>query len=127
MGQWLGLGPSAASQWRGKRFRNVADLDLWQRGVRTGQPAEEERQLLVEQILLEDSLIFGLRLRDGFNRRVLVENHGEIFRRYLPLLERWTASRWLEECGDWLRVTDRGLLLADALGLEILCTGANRT
>jgi oxygen-independent coproporphyrinogen-3 oxidase len=121
MGRWLGLGPSAASQWRGRRFRNVASLELWQKGVELGRPCEEEEGPLTESILLEDTLIFGLRLREGIGRRRLEDRHGENFRRYLPLLERWTANRWLEECGDRLCLTDRGLLLADALGLEILC------
>jgi oxygen-independent coproporphyrinogen-3 oxidase len=120
MGSWLGLGPAAASQWQGRRFRNVANLRRWLEGIGVGQPREEEIQPLTDKILLEDALIFALRTRDGIDRRVFAERHGKIFFHHLPLLECWTARRWLEERGDRLCVTDAGLLLADALGLEIL-------
>jgi hypothetical protein len=36
-------------------------------------------------------------------------------------MERLLKRHWMEKIEDRLRLTDRGLLLADAIALEILC------
>ena len=37
MGEWVGLGPAAASQFRGARYANPADLARWLKGVDAGK------------------------------------------------------------------------------------------
>ena len=65
MEEWIGLGPSAASQsgrWRGS---NASDLERWLAGVAEGRRAEGDRIELTPQVLAENSLVFGLRMNDG--------------------------------------------------------------
>jgi len=43
MAEWVGLGPSAASQYDGVRSSNVADLDRWRADIEAGQRALTDR------------------------------------------------------------------------------------
>jgi oxygen-independent coproporphyrinogen-3 oxidase len=121
MEEWIGLGPSAASQLGGWRSSNVADLAQWRAGVDAGRRAEVDRIELTPRALAEDSLVFGLRMNRGID---------------LPALRaRFPAAPWdnvvalaarLKEAGlaEWddgrLRLTLRGRLVADAVAVQIM-------
>ena len=66
MEEWIGLGPSAASQYGGWRSSNVADLEQWAADIAAGRRALVDRVELVPRLLVEDSLIFGLRMNEGW-------------------------------------------------------------
>jgi oxygen-independent coproporphyrinogen-3 oxidase len=64
MDQWIGLGPSGASQFRGRRYANVPDLAKWleaRDGPESGRVDESD---LTPELLMEDCLIFGLRMTE---------------------------------------------------------------
>lgn len=122
MHEWVGLGPSGASQHAGWRAANPADLTLWHAEVAVGRRATVDRVALTGDLLAADAVIFGLRMNDGVS---------------LPRLRRrFPAARWsgLEDLlpkllfGGLLvatvegriSLTPRGRLLADAIGADIL-------
>ena len=121
MEEWIGLGPSAASQFGGGRGSNVADLAQWRSGVDAGRRADVDRIELTPRMLAEDSLVFGLRMNEGID---------------LPALRaRFPTAPWenvialavrLREAGlaEWddrhLRLTLRGRLVADAVAVQIM-------
>ena len=121
MHEWIGLGPSGASQHAGWRGGNVADLDQWLAGVARGERLTEDRVALTPALLAEDSLIFGVRMNAGVDLAALRARfpaapwpkvHDEAAR----LVEAGLAER----SGDWLRLTSRGRLLADSVGTTIM-------
>jgi oxygen-independent coproporphyrinogen-3 oxidase len=121
MHEWVGLGPSAASQFDGIRSANVADLDEWQRQVARGERATEDRVTLTPGLLLEDALIFGLRMNAGVDltalrRRFPAGPWAEVAREVDRLT--WAGVATVTE--NVLRLTDRGRLIADAVGAEIM-------
>jgi oxygen-independent coproporphyrinogen-3 oxidase len=71
MHSWIGLGPSAASQHAGWRGSNIADLDRWRQLVETGHRATQDRTSLTPALLMEDAVIFGLRMNEGVDFREL--------------------------------------------------------
>jgi oxygen-independent coproporphyrinogen-3 oxidase len=121
MEEWVGLGPSAASQFGGWRASNAADLAQWKTALDAGRRADVERIELTSRMLAEDCLVFGLRMNEGVN---------------LPALgARFPAAPWekvaglaarLEEAGlaewadDRLRLTLCGRLVADAVAVQIM-------
>ena len=121
MEEWVGLGPSAASQFGGWRASNAADLAQWKTALDAGRRADVDRIELTSRMLAEDCLVFGLRMNEGVN---------------LPALgARFPAAPWekvaglaarLEEAGlaewadDRLRLTLRGRLVADAVAVQIM-------
>ena len=121
MGSWIGYGPSAASQWHGRRWTNPANLDQWIRGVEAGQPVREQVKELTPAELLCDALVFGLRLNAGVNPTALARR----FATPLPaqvdgLFADLIAEGLMEAAGETVRLTGEGRLRADAVGVAIL-------
>jgi oxygen-independent coproporphyrinogen-3 oxidase len=121
MHEWVGLGPSAASQHAGVRGANVADLEKWLAGIARGERMTEDRVTLTPELLAEDALIFGLRLNAGVDLAT--------WRRRAPaapwaaiddVLATLAAGELLVRSGDRVRLTDRGRLVADSVGAEIM-------
>ncbi|MDR0340209.1 MAG: coproporphyrinogen III oxidase family protein [Puniceicoccales bacterium] len=121
MGEWLGLGPSAASQFRGRRFRNVPNLKLWAEGIWSSSPDEEDVAVLSEQLLLQDRFIFGMRMADGVPDSLLDRAERLGYGDLRALFERFAEEGLIRSVDGRLCPTGRGLLLADGLALEILC------
>ena len=122
MHEWVGLGPSAASQQGGWRSSNPPDLIRWHADVAAGRRATADRVALTNELLAADSVIFGLRMNDGVS---------------LPRLQkRFPTPQWAGALDLWpkllteglltatpegrIRLTTRGRLVADAIGAEIL-------
>ncbi len=125
MAQWLGLGPGAASQWRGVRRKNVSSIDKWIGSIESGKPAFEDVVELCDDEMFSSSLVFGLRMCSGVD---LTELSGRFPGASLPDLDDKLAK--LEDGGlilrerngnaDRVRLTLKGRLLADAVAVEIL-------
>lgn len=121
MHEWVGLGPSAASQHDGWRGANVADLEQWLAEVAAGRRLTAERTELTPRLLAEDSLIFGLRMNEGVNLAELGARFPSAPWAALP--ELWTRlanEGLLKPAGETLRLTARGRLLADGVGAAVM-------
>lgn len=121
MQEWIGLGPSAASQHEGWRGTNIADLDKWEQGLRRSERITEDRQALSPALLAEDMLIFGLRMNEGVDLKLLQER--------APQVDLSPVDRIICELSDAallcvsdsrIRLTAKGRLLADAVGERFL-------
>jgi len=115
MQEWLGFGPSGASQHAGWRYQNPPELAVGRRGT-------AERTALTPEFLAADTLIFGLRCNAGVDLAAA--------QRRFPSLD-WSVYRTLaarlvaEDLAEWdapevLRLTRRGCLLADSVGTAVL-------
>lgn len=122
MHEWVGLGPSAASQFGGWRGANPPDLALWLEQVAAGHRAQSDRVRLTPELLAADSVIFGLRMNEGVSlpeaQRRFPTPQWAALHDLLPklLLEGLIA----DSPEGRIRLTPRGRLLADAVGAEIL-------
>ncbi len=121
MGSWLGVGPSAASQWEGRRFTNIPSLDSWLKGYVEGVPERIDTQELTPELLATDAVIFGLRMNAGIDLAQL----GSRFPAYnWNLLEPLWGS--LEEeglamrSGSAIRLTQEGRFVADGIAEWVL-------
>ena len=112
MCDWVGVGPSASSQYNGKRYTNVANLQRWAEGITNGAPDVQDEKILDRSVLDVDKIIFGLRMSEGVN---LGDN-----------LYKDTALRFAKEwseffliSGDRIKLTPRGQLICDAIVREL--------
>jgi oxygen-independent coproporphyrinogen III oxidase len=121
MHEWVGVGPSAASQhgrWRGT---NVADLEAWRAGVGRKERATEDRVRLTPALLLEDSLIFGLRLNEGVDLARLRARFPEVeWTPFAAVIEHLVEDGLASLEGDRLALTTRGRLVADSVGGSLM-------
>ncbi|MEO6002644.1 MAG: radical SAM family heme chaperone HemW [Opitutus sp.] len=121
MNEWIGLGPSAASQHAGWRGANVSDLERWIAGLSQGQRVTEDRVALTPALLAEDALIFGLRMNQGVDVAVWQGRCPDApWAVVNDVLERMVADGLAVRSGSRIQLTDRGRLLADSVGAEIM-------
>jgi len=121
MHEWVGLGPSAASQHGGWRGGNIADLEKWQTNVAHGDRVTEDRVALTPALLTEDALIFGLRMNSGVDVdqwRARCPNAP--WEAVDALLRRLVNEQLATKDDAIVCLTDRGRLLADAVGAELM-------
>jgi oxygen-independent coproporphyrinogen-3 oxidase len=121
MGEWAGLGPSAASQWGGFRGTNVADLARWAELVSAGERMTEDRSILSASLLAEDALVFGLRMNEGVDLAPLRRQAPDApWERVEALVARLGAEGLAAAEASRVRLTPRGRLLADSVGSEMM-------
>lgn len=122
MQEWIGCGPSAASQYGGERYQRPANLAVWAERMLAGQPPKEERVLLDQRMLLADSIVFGLRMNGGVAVQALKQRFPEAgdLAELDALLNRLLKESLLLRDGPCLKLTGQGRLLADGVGSEVL-------
>lgn len=115
LGYWqgrpfLGIGPSAFSDWEGRRFRNVANLNRWWCRLREGESTVDFEERLDPERRARELLAIGLRVLEG----VEMPNHS------LEAIGRLLDQELLEERGGRLRLSERGRLLYDTVAAELI-------
>jgi oxygen-independent coproporphyrinogen-3 oxidase len=114
MYEWIGVGPSASSQYRGLRYTNIASLNRWATGIENDDPERTDIIKLSPKTLAIDEIIFGLRMNEG------VDLEKNIFRQEIvPLIDDLKIQGLLTEEKQRIRLTTRGRLLCDAIAKEI--------
>lgn len=121
MAEWIGLGPSAASQYAGWRSSNVADLEQWRADVESGRRSLADSVELTPRTLAEDSLIFGLRMNEGVDLPELQTRFPETpWKQIGSLVERLLGEGLAVMPEGRLRLTLQGRLLADAVAGQVM-------
>ena len=116
-GNWLGLGPAAASHIDGRRWKNKAHLGRYI--ADSPRPAVVEVERLDPDRQIGEQLMLGLRLLDGVAC-------GWLRDRMRPDDQRWGTidelidMGMLQESAGRLRLTRRGLFVADAVMAKLL-------
>ncbi len=124
MQDWLGLGPSAASQWQGKRWTQPSSLSQWLEGLKVNSSERPNCEILDDTILATDACIFGLRMTEGIDlaalqRRFPLGPWEKLERLWVSLETEGLLERAKEPRRQLIRLTHQGRLLADAVGERI--------
>jgi len=121
MQEWIGLGPAASSQHAGWRGTNIDDLAKWNEKLSRGERATEDRTELTPTLLLEDALVFGLRMNEGVDLTALRAKHPKAPWAAVDELAARLVTEGLANLRDGqLALTLRGRLVADAIGTEVM-------
>jgi len=117
----LGLGPSAASLLGDRRLSNARGLGPWRSALRAGElPAAEDERLDPAEARRE-ALYLGLRQSDGVSRAEYLRRYGGAPEAFAgPELGRLRARGLVQDDSGFLRLTERGLLFADEVFLELV-------
>ncbi len=131
MGQWLGFGPAAASQYKGRRFKNISDLEKWKAMQRDNSRVYEDVVNIDDDELFSSALIFGLRMNKGVDiLKLKLRAPAADFQKYESALSSLETEGLLEretlrnpcgyQTGEIIRLTNSGRLLADSIATELL-------
>jgi oxygen-independent coproporphyrinogen-3 oxidase len=115
-GEWLGFGCGAHSTRGGVRWKNVAATADYVDRVAAGLATAVERRELSCSARLEEALFTGLRLSAGVNIEEAGRKYGaDVWRRYGEGLAPFLGEGLLERRGPVLRLTRRGMLVANEI------------
>jgi oxygen-independent coproporphyrinogen-3 oxidase len=110
-GSYIGAGPSAHGRFRGWLTANPPSVEAWSAALSRGEVPHAHAEKLTERRVLEDSVIFGLRLAEGVpleSVEALAEGD-EI----APRIEKLVSGGTAEIDGARLRLTPQGFLLSN--------------
>ena len=123
MQEWLGFGPSAASQFGNRRFTNDANLENWMTGITEGVPSRVEDEELSLQELALDCLIFGLRMNEDIDLGEIGARFPDfIFSRAESFLQGLVSDGLASLQGRRYSLTLDGRLVVDRIGSELMET-----
>ena len=114
---YFGFGPGAVSYVGGRRWKRERLPNRYAEKVEAGLDLSVESETLDADGSLGETLMLGLRLRDGLPLRRIRDRFGvEPLETFAPQIKNLNERGLLALRGDTLRLTHRGLLLAnDAL------------
>lgn len=122
MTEWLGCGPSAASQYGGERYQRPSNLDEWATSIESGQPPKMERVELDDSILFADSIVFGLRMNAGIDLDEVGQRFpsADVLLKVEPLFAQFVREGLMLRDEQRIRLTHQGRLVCDAIGSAVL-------
>ncbi|MGA2230861.1 MAG: radical SAM family heme chaperone HemW [Tepidisphaeraceae bacterium] len=120
-GDYIGLGPSAASHIQGWRWKNKPHLGEWERTIQSGNLPAIEVEHLSPRRRAGELAMLSLRLTRGIRFQDLQEKFGiNAAQEYAPILDRYAKENLLEPTPNGVRLTPRAWSVADALAAEFL-------
>jgi oxygen-independent coproporphyrinogen-3 oxidase len=123
-GNYIGLGPSAASHVEGWRWRNRPHLGEWESAIDAGDLPASEIEVLTPPRRAGELAMLMLRLESGINFAEFTRCTGQDMRSlYGDVIERLQKPGLIEVSPETIRLTRTGLNVADAVAAEFLVTG----
>lgn len=122
MNDWIGCGPSAASQYKKRRYKNTSAISAWLEGLHSNNPNLEEVSDLNETALFIDSLVFGLRMNEGIDLNRIKSSYSSAssIDSAEALIQKLVGADYLRQSGDCYFLTREGQLRCDAIGSELI-------
>lgn len=117
---FLGFGPSAFSYWQGKRFRNVANLHKYSRGLAIGESVVDFEEKLLDKAKIRELFAINLRLKEGIDLHHFEMRHGEIDKELLSTIDKLCEDGMLSQIESHVSLTNRGRLFYDTVAAEIV-------
>jgi oxygen-independent coproporphyrinogen-3 oxidase len=120
-GNYIGLGPSAASHVEGWRWRNRPHLGEWEEAVDAGGLPAVDVERLTHRRRAGELAMLMLRLARGIDPAAISARTGVDARNiFAGHFDRLIRLGLLEAHGDSIRLSDNGLAVADAVAAEFL-------
>ncbi len=117
LGEYLGFGPGAHSDFGGVRFAYARDLDAY--CLETGGPPLSEKYAVSLRERAEEYLMLGLRLSAGINRQTFESRYGRSFDPVENVLSGLPTYAVKTLQGAW-RLTPKGFLVSNEIITRVL-------
>lgn len=112
-GEYLGLGPGAWSFISGSRYKNIADVQEYNKRLEAGIPVIESEDRPTPEQAAHELVLLALRTSAGLNIRGFEDAFGSTNWKLMSLAEPLKQSGLLEEVEGRLRLTTRGFFLSN--------------
>lgn len=119
-GDYVGFGLGASSMTADCRFHNTSDMERY---LTKGELRKEELHMLSTEECMEEYMFLGLRMRKGISTERFYEIFGKrIEDVYGTVLTKWITLGYLQQSGDSLWLTDKGIDVSNVILAEFLLT-----
>jgi oxygen-independent coproporphyrinogen III oxidase len=120
-GEYIGCGPAAHGHWQGTRYGNLRSVEEYVRALREGRSIHAFEEHLEPEAKARETLVMGLRRLDGFSRKDFLKQTGFDYRALRGNEIDWLCElKLLEESGQRLRLTEKGLFVSDSVFAELV-------
>lgn len=126
-GDYLGLGAGAHSYKRsdgnpvfGKRWSNEKNPARYMTLMRDRRCAKVDQEEIDRKKAAGEFMFMGLRMMEGVSSEVFSSRFGSNPRAFYPKIEIWLQGELMEENNGYLRLTQRGLWLANSIFVEFM-------
>lgn len=121
-GEYAGIGAGAHGHVAGKRSMNHLGPDRYMSSLQASMKPVSNVEVIDDRTAMAETMMLGLRLiQTGVSEAAFVRRHGvELRARYVQQIERFVSLGLLEWDGYNLRLTARGVMLANSVCSEFL-------
>lgn len=118
---YIGLGVGACGYVNGVRYTNIRGIAPYIEALRQGNKPISNTEYLTEDTEKAETLMLALRKREGLSLETYQNRFGEeIDEAFGETLSKWMGLHLLEQTDTHLRLTDRGLLFANEIFVELM-------
>jgi oxygen-independent coproporphyrinogen-3 oxidase len=118
---YIGLGPAAHSFFRGERYANECEPERYRSRLMRGEFRVSDRETLTVETEMSETMFLGLRLLQGIDLAVFQRRFGRgVADVYRSEIKKLAEVGLIEIDGGFLRLTERGLPLANRVFLEFV-------
>ena len=118
---WYGAGPGAARFVGGKRETNHRSTTTYLKRIEAGENTVAETEVITPMVLAKERVAFGLRVIDGVSLKAIQASTGFDIRRLCQTaINESIAEGFIDNHGDVIALTERGVLFADLVAARFL-------
>ena len=117
---FLGLGPSAFSDWDGKRFRNVANLNRYHAALLQKTSPVDFEEKLDPFPRQRELLAINLRVLAGVDLQAFTVRHGPLDENTAKTIAQLQEDGFIVSDNSRLRLTKKGIFFYDTVATEIV-------
>lgn len=120
-GEYIGIGAGAHSFFQDRRYANTPEVESYMKGINLRAPVLSEEYVITPKERLSEKMVLGLRLNRGVNLAGLSEEFGvNLEEKYKEKIEKLFRWKLVERSGSVLKLTKRGLDLANSVFIEFI-------
>lgn len=118
---YLGIGLGAASLLNNRRFHNTDDMEEYFENSSCPRKIRKDMEVLSTEEQQVEFMILGLRMNEGVSKREFYELYGASMEElYGPLIEKFQKLGLMENVGDRVAFTSRGMGLSNQFFVELI-------
>jgi oxygen-independent coproporphyrinogen-3 oxidase len=118
----IGIGPAAASWYKGKRTTNTANIKKYIKRIESGRSAQSEAYIPSPEQTASESAVLGLRMTEGIDIPEYQKQTGfNLIRLFSDAIKKHCFNGLLEcTVDDYCRLTEKGLSYADTVAADFI-------
>ncbi len=121
MHEYLGFGAGAHSYYKGKRYSNVESIEEYISMIDKGNNPIKEEESVSSDKLLEETIMLGLRTREGINLKEISEKFGvNLMDTKIVEIDEMLYNGLIKVEGDYLSATDLGFTVLNQIILQLV-------